>query len=711
MIDVVRCITVEHDLWLVLLAVLICSVGAFVVAHMFEQARTSSSLQRFGWIFLTAVAAGATIWCTHFVAMIAYEVDVPIHLDPVLTIVSLIVAIAGTSIGLAVATWRPAPVFALVGGGLAGAAIVAMHYTGMAAYRVDGLVEWRAAYVVASVVCAIVFSSAAFAALSSSHFGRYRLFVGANLFATAIATLHFVAMTALRITPLALSDKPLTSDGLHALGLATALVGLIVIAAGISAALIDRQTKSDAMQRLHHMAMNDALTGLPNRSSFQAELQRQIEVARTTGTTLAIVAIDLDRFKDINDVHGHKAGDDVLVLLANRMQAQLQGDDVVARLGGDEFIALTRYEDRDHLLKFVSRLDAVLKAPLAIGSLNARVDAGIGIAIFPNDADHAEALTNNADLAMYRAKRQGSIEPCFYDAVLDEAVRERRELASDLRRAIDEGGLELHYQVQTLVLTGEVTGYEALLRWKHPERGNIPPSVFIPVAEETGLMLQLGEWVLRQACRDAVLWEHQAKVSVNVSPLQLAHAELASVFEQILRETGLPPCRLEIELTETAIMTNRERALHVLRQIKALGIGVALDDFGTGYSSLETLRAFPFDKIKLDRLFISGLTDSRQAIAIVRAVLALGKSLAIPVLAEGIETEEQLDVLRREGCDEAQGFLLGYPSRDAAHGGQLDHAGLLSSAQHGEQRRPAMRRLHEVVRVATGDGQPDAAPG
>jgi diguanylate cyclase (GGDEF)-like protein len=711
MIDVALCIAVEHDPWLVLLAILICCVGAFVVAQMFEQVRTTSSLQRLGWIFLTAVAAGATIWCTHFVAMIGYRIDVPIHLDPVLTIVSLIVAIVGTSFGLTVATWRPDPVFPLLGGALAGAAIVAMHYTGMAAYRVDGIVEWRASYVVASVVCAVVFSSAAFAVLCSPRFGRYRTFVGANLFATAIATLHFVAMTALHITPLAIDDNPLTADGLHALALATALVGLMVIAAGIAAALIDRQTRSDAMQRLHHMAMNDALTGLPNRSSFQAELQRQIDVARATGTTLAVVAIDLDRFKEINDVHGHKAGDDVLATLANRMQAQLQGDDVVARLGGDEFIALTRYHGRDTLLKFVGRLEAALKAPLSVGSFNARVDASIGIAIFPNDADHAEALTNNADLAMYRAKRQGSVQPCFYEAVLDEAVRERRELATDLRRAIDQGELELHYQVQTLVLTGEVTGYEALLRWKHPVRGNIPPAVFIPVAEETGLMLPLGEWVLRQACSDAMRWEHPTKVSVNVSPLQLAHAELPAVFAQILRETGLPPRRLEIELTETAIMTNRERALHVLREIKALGIGVALDDFGTGYSSLETLRIFPFDKIKLDRLFISGLTDSQQAIAIVRAVLALGKSLAIPVLAEGIETEEQLEVLRREGCDEAQGFLLGYPSRDAAHGGEFDHAGQRAAAQHGEQRRPAVWRLDEMVGITTGKGQPDPAAG
>jgi diguanylate cyclase len=691
MIDVALCIAVEHDLWFVLLAIAICCVGAFVVAQMFERAQATSSLQRFGWIFLTAIAAGATIWCTHFVAMIAYKVEVPVHLDPVLTIVSLIVAIAGTAIGLVVAIWRPAPAFPLVGGGLAGAAIAAMHFTGMAAYRVDGIVEWRWSYVIISVFCAIVFASAAFAALCSSRFGRYRIWLGTGLLVTAIATLHFIAMTALRITPLALSDAPLTSQGMHALGLATALVGLMVIAAGIAAALIDRQTRSDAMLRLHHMAMNDALTGLPNRTSFQTELQRQIEVARATGTKLAVVAIDLDRFKEINDLHGHKAGDDVLVMLANRMREQLQGDDVVARLGGDEFVALTRYHDGDGVLKFVARLDAAIKAPLSLGAFNTRVGASIGVAIFPTDAGRAEGLTNNADLAMYRAKRKGSLEPLFYDAVLDEAVRDRRELANDLRRAIDEGQLELHYQVQASLVTRDVTGYEALARWNHPVRGNIPPLEFIPIAEENSLILPLGEWVLRQACLDAMAWKHASKVAVNVSPLQLAHDDLPRVIQQILLETGLPAHRLEIELTESAIMSDRDHSLHVLRQIKALGIGVALDDFGTGYSSLGTLRAFPFDKIKLDRLFISGLADSPQAIAIVRAVLALGKSLSIPVLAEGIETAEQLEVLRREGCDEAQGFLLGHPAPTPLFA-------LIRSVFHGKEKRdPGENDLGDVA--------------
>ncbi|HSI18582.1 MAG TPA: EAL domain-containing protein [Sphingomonas sp.] len=661
MIDVALCIVTAHDPWLVVLAVIVCCVGAFAIAQMFGRAQVTSGVQRIGWLFLTAVGAGATIWCTHFVAMIAFKAGVPVTLDPVLTIGSLIVAIVGTGIGFGIATWRHSLIHSIVGGALVGAAIATMHFAGMAAYRVDGIVAWRGGYVAAAIFCAVVFGAAALSALGSEKLGRYRILTGSLLLVTAIATLHFVAMTALRITPLRLSSAALDPRQMQALGLATAMVGLVVIAAGVFAAMIDRWTRTDAMQRLHHMAMNDALTGLPNRASFQQELSRQLVGARASGAQVGVVAVDLNRFKEINDIHGHKAGDDVLILLGQRMRSEMGRDDSIARLGGDEFVAITRFDDRAQLVAFANRIATVLSQPLPVGAFAARVGASIGVATYPHDASDAETLTNNADLAMFRAKNQGMVAPCFYDAPLDEAIRDRRELANDLRIAIDENRLEVHYQVQTSVTTNEVTGYEALVRWTHPERGAISPTAFIPIAEENGLILMLGEWVLRRACTDAAGWAHETKVAVNVSPLQLAHGELPRLFHEVMLETGLPPRRLEIELTESAIMTNRTQALHVLRQIKALGVGVALDDFGTGYSSLETLRAFPFDKIKLDRLFAAELESSPQATAIIRAVLALGKSLSIPVLAEGIETEQQLEVLRREGCDEAQGFLLGYP--------------------------------------------------
>lgn len=661
MIEVALCIGVEHDPWLVALAVLICSVGAFAIVQMFERARFTSGMQQLGWAFLTSVASGATIWCTHFVAMLAFRAGVPVTLDPVLTIASLVIAITGTFIGVSLAAWAKRDIYGTLGGAIFGLAISAMHYMGMAAYRVDGIVTWDSGYVSASLTCSVGFASAAFTILQPDRIERHRVAWGTALIVTAIATLHFVAMTAMNIEPLVISKTPLDAGGLRALAVATAVVGAIVIAAGVFAALIDHQTRSEAMQELTYMALNDALTGLPNRSAFKAELARRIDDADAAGTQLGLCMIDLNRFKEINDVHGHRAGDQLLVLVAKRLREALGPNEVVARLGGDEFVALTQGVDRRQLTAFAERLDAELKAPMWVDHFEARLGASIGIAVFPSDAQTAEGLINNADLAMYRAKSEGSPGPRYYDAKLDEAIRDRRELASDLRTAIQKDELEVHYQVQTKTATGEIMGYEALLRWTHPKHGSIPPTIFIPIAEENGLILALGEWVLRRACADAAGWDNDCKVAVNVSALQLAHVDLPTLFHQVMLETGLPPRRLEIELTETALMADRDRALHVLRQIKALGVGVALDDFGTGYSSLQTLRAFPFDKIKLDRFFTAELEGSPQSTAIIRAVLALGKSLSIPVLAEGVETREQLEILLREGCDEVQGFLLGYP--------------------------------------------------
>lgn len=661
LIRLAMCIAIEHDPWLVALAVAICGVGAFAIVQMFERVRDADRKQGIAWAFLVAVAASATIWCTHFVAMLAYESKAPVTLDPVLTIASLMVAMVGSFVGFAVAAWGRGEISGALGGALFGGAIAAMHFTGMTAYRVDGLVAWDGGYVAAAVICGMAFAAAAMAVLRSRKALRYQVPIGTGLIVLAIASLHFLAMTAMRITPMALDQTPLRPAEFDALALATVLVGGIVIAAGVFAAMLDRQTRSDALRELTHMAMNDALTGLPNRIAFRSELSRTIGAALTSGERVGLCAIDLDRFKEINDVHGHKAGDEVLVRLAERMRNIPGPNAFVARLGGDEFVALTRFTEREQLKAFAARIDSELKAPLLFDDFEARLGASIGVAIFPDDAATAELLSSNADLAMYRAKADAATAPCFYDSELDEAIRDQRELAADLRGAIDRDELRVHYQVQTSVMTGDVTGYEALLRWTHPVRGAIPPAVFIPLAESNGFILALGEWVMRRACADAAGWEHRSKVAVNVSPLQLAHVDLPRLFHQILLDTGLPPRRLEIELTETAIIADRERALHVLRQIKALGIGVALDDFGTGYSSLETLRAFPFDKIKLDRFFAAELESNIQSTAILRAVLALGKSLSIPILAEGIETSEQLDVLRREGCDEAQGFLLGRP--------------------------------------------------
>lgn len=413
--------------------------------------------------------------------------------------------------------------------------------------------------------------------------------------------------------------------------------------------------------RIAHMAMHDALTGLPNRANFYQGVDDMIGEAGTAGGRLAVIAIDLDRFKEVNDTFGHASGDILLRTIAERLTATRRPGEAIARLGGDEFAAALRYDSRAELNDFIARIRAAITATVTEDGQPLTVGVSLGVAIYPQDGPIRQTLLNNADLAMYRAKATLGESVCFFEPGMDETARQRRQIANDLRHAVGRGEMSLLYQPQRSLRTGALAGYEALLRWQHPTRGFVSPADFIPIAEETGEIIALGEWVLRQACLEAKTWPGDEKVAVNLSPVQFLQPDLVEMVRAILIETGLPARRLELEITETAIIADKLRALHCLRQIKAMGVAVAIDDFGTGYSSLDTLQSFPFDRIKIDKSFLIRSEESAQARAIIRAVLALGRSLEIPVLAEGVETENQLRVLEAEGCDEAQGFYFGRP--------------------------------------------------
>jgi diguanylate cyclase (GGDEF)-like protein len=436
-------------------------------------------------------------------------------------------------------------------------------------------------------------------------------------------------------------------------------------------AVRDLRSRIAQERRISHLARNDSLTGLPNRASFLEKLERALATARPDDT-FALLAIDLNRFKEVNDLYGHAAGDKLLVHIAGNIQSALVEGEFAARLGGDEFVVIVPAVSRETAFEAAERIRGAILIPTEIDHADVGCGASIGIALYPDDAVEPSSLINDADLAMYRAKGSLGQAICFYEEAMDEAVRQRRRLTQGLREALDNNQFELHYQVQGSLETNRVTGYEVLLRWRQPDGSYIPPIDFIPLAEETGLILPIGEWVLRTACREAAAWPEPVKIAVNLSPVQLAHIDLPRLVHQILIETGLKPALLELEITETAMITDLDRTTHILRQLKLLGVSVAMDDFGTGYSSLSTLRAFPFDKIKLDRSFMSELDGSTQSAAIIRAVLALGESLEIPVLAEGVETAEQLSFLREQGCNEVQGYLLGRPAKDAREGGAED---------------------------------------
>jgi predicted signal transduction protein with EAL and GGDEF domain len=307
------------------------------------------------------------------------------------------------------------------------------------------------------------------------------------------------------------------------------------------------------------------------------------------------------------------------------------------------------------------RLLATVASEIDIGAQHLRIGMSIGVAVFPTDGKEASTLLANADAALYRAKAEGRGSIRFFAAEMDKRLRERRALQHELRSAMDRRELVLHYQPQAAI-GGEILGFEALVRWHHPTRGPIPPNVFVPLAEESGLIVELGEWILREACREAAAWPRPLQIAVNLSPIQFRHGDLPSLVHSLLLETGLAPHRLELEVTEGVLIGDFSRALSVLRRLKALGVRIAMDDFGTGYSSLSYLQAFPFDKIKIDRTFIANLVSNENSAAIVRAVIGLGRGLSLPVVAEGVETSEQLAFLAREACDEVQGYLVGRPS-------------------------------------------------
>lgn len=767
---VIECIAEDHNLLLVGLAALICVMGASITNRLFSKLRHSRGITRATWLLMGAGAGGATVWCTHFIAMLAWMPGSATTYLALPTTLSLLVAIAGCGLSLWLACvpgrWMP-----LLGGALFGLTVSAMHYLGMSGLRTHAILHFDTAYLVASVVLAVVLGGMAFAVATRRGL-RQRFRLSNALMVLAIVSLHFTGMAAVIVSPIGglpayegvngnllaagvagvsllllgsamgayalheqarirernrlktlidgtadgmvveldghigmVNEALLTMTGMSAdeflqtgisqwiedagsmspksviqsnlfTGAGEAIPVEVAVRVELSEAreevrlfsVRDLRRRLEQERRIAFLARNDSLTGLPNRASFLEKLDRLAKL-HTEGPGFALLAIDLDRFKDINDLYGHGVGDQLLRHIGTSLRNATREGDFLARLGGDEFVAcvpLTGQGDRrEEAGAAARRLRESIIVKMQGEHTEMGCGASIGVALWPEDASEPSILINNADLAMYRAKASLTEDVCFYEKAMDEAVRHRRRVTQGLRDALEQEAFEIFYQPQVSITGHQITGYEALLRWPQADGSYVSPAEFIPVAEDTGLILPIGDWVLRRACEEAMQWDQPLRLAVNLSPVQLGQVELPARVAEILEETGMPPQRLELEITETAMISDMARSTHILRQLKALGVSIAMDDFGTGYSSLSTLRAFPFDKIKLDRAFMSELDVSPQSRAIIRAVLTLGESLKIPVLAEGVETSDQLEFLVEQGCDEVQGYLLGRPMRVA----------------------------------------------
>jgi diguanylate cyclase (GGDEF)-like protein len=430
-----------------------------------------------------------------------------------------------------------------------------------------------------------------------------------------------------------------------------------------------RSARAELLKRheqIAHLAHHDALTDLPNRTALAGRLAETFERAQARGESFAVLTIDLDHFKEANDVFGHVVGDELLCAISRRLEEAAEGT-FIARVGGDEFALVSAKNEQPKAAEaLASRVLQAIAEPFEVRGQKIPIGLSIGAAVYPHDGADTIMLLANADAALYRAKADGRQTVRFFDPEIDRRLRERFALQLELRSAIVRNELVLNYQPQASI-SGEIFGFEALVRWQHPTRGLIPPDAFISLAEQNGMIVEIGAWALREACREAASWACPLQVGVNLSPVQFRYGDLAGLVHLTLLETGLSPGRLELEITEGVIFDDPSRGLSVLRRLKSLGVKIAMDDFGTGYASMSSLQSFPFDKIKIDQSFVANIEHNPQSVAIVRSIIGLGKALEIPVIAEGVETESERAFLMREGCGEIQGYLIGHPAPIASY--------------------------------------------
>jgi len=662
MIDIIDGQTHAHTHGLLILAVAICMSGAALTVLLVRRMIQSTGLRTLCLWVLSSLIGGTTIWSTHFMSMLSYDPGVPHGYERGLTLLSLGIAALGMLATHATVLAQRWPARPYIAGALFGGTVSAMHYLGMAAYVVPGTFVWATDRVLLSIAAGAILGALAYHRILYP-VTRYCWMGGTLAMICAICTMHFTGMSAFTILPEPLAAVPAETVSDRTFGVLVASVTGALFFVGYASYNIETSVEREANRRLSHAASHDSLTGLPNRLNLMRIM------AETTGRLkadpsykAAVVSIDIDFFGQVNGRHGHATGDAVLIHIAKRLTETVQRHEHIARTGGDEFIAIKHgFRRTEEVTAFASRLHAALIDPITLDDTEITLNASIGHANSVDDGPDLDALIVKSEQAMTGAQGAVDFKIHAYNAETNRQSIERSHLIEDLRHAARRNQFELVYQLQNDLETLEPVGFESLLRWIHPEKGRMSPDVFIPLAEETGLIRDIGLWVLRTACAQAVHWNRPYSVAVNVAPQQLIQPSFIETVEEILEDTGLPPDRLELEITEASMIDDHDHTLKVMHRLKDMGIRIAMDDFGTGYSSLSTLQAFPFDKIKIDRSFIQDVHVNLQRAAIVRSTLLLGAALDIPVLAEGVETWEELAFLQAENCASVQGYYFGEP--------------------------------------------------
>ena len=668
---------------IVLASLAISSFASYVALDLAKRVRTGDRRMAIAWWVGGSVAMGTGIWCMHFVGMLAFTLPIALGYTLALTILSWCAAVAVSAIALWVAsqgtlTWRR-----LAGGALTmGAGICAMHYTGMGALDMAPGIVWNAGLVLASAAIAVAASAAALQIFfwlrkgKSLHANR-RQALAALVMGVAICGMHYTGMAAASfpVGTVCLSADELSGSRLGVLLSVSSLLllGLTLLTSMLDARLQGSLNRANlklqsANEELRKHAFTDPLTGLPNRLLFEdrlmhALLRRERQHDRKADR-LAVLFVDLDGFKPVNDQFGHAVGDGVLKEIAQRLRTAARDGDTVARIGGDEFLVLM--EDIDNAADCAVLAERMLQAlaqPVRSGERQISISASIGIVVYPDQGQKGKLIAN-ADAAMYAAKRTGGNTCVMFEAHMDAQAREQMSLHNDLRRALELRQLQLYYQPKVDGLSGHIHGVEALLRWNHPERGQVSPAVFIPLAERFNLINALGNWVLDEACRQMRAWADDGmrmRVAINLSVHQLREEDLVERIDQALRRNHLDPSQLLCEITESVAMDDIKGTQRAFDGLARIGVFLSIDDFGTGYSSLSYLRQMPASQLKIDRSFVSDLEKSKDAKAIVSAVIRLAHELGLRVVAEGVETAGQRDILVDLGCDELQGFFLARP--------------------------------------------------